>query len=262
MTKSVPYSFTTPSVEPIPNTDHTMASVRSGLEARFSDRFAKFAGVTSDSIKLADSAKNVASELRTSAGVIDTQIENINELFTLAEMMIKTVDDLQRQSGRTQVKNMPLPSNSIKASAGKKLGYVKLCMKFMNAGLLHFMEQSMNLEDHVKERNNVIRAISEEMRNVPIIGRLQDVDLDDLHSADPVVDTKLPLESDDDDSDYPIKNSNRDSGVSMGSAKGSPGKPSHTTNNSVEGAVSPSPSKSDNKPAVPSKKELKNLQKR
>lgn len=262
MTKSVPYSFATSSVEPIPNTDHTMTSVRSGLEARFADRFAKFAGVSSDSIKLADSAKNVASELRTSAGVIDTQIENINELFTLAELMIKTVDDLQRQSGRTQVKNMPLPSNSIKASAGKKLGYVKLCMKFMNAGLLHFMEQSMNLEDHVKERNNVIRAISEEMRNVPIIGRLQDVDLDDLHSADPVVDTKLPLESDDEDSDYTTKNSNRDSGVSMGSTKSSPAKQASISNGSPEKVAAPLSLKPDSKPVVPAKKDSKNHQKK
>lgn len=218
MNKNTPlYSFNNHIAEAIPLTDSTMTSVRTGLEARYADRFTKYVGTSSESIKRVDEAKKVADELRTSAGVIDTQTENINELFTVAEMAVKTIDNFQRQSGKRQVNNIPLPSESIKTSAGKKLGYVKLCMKFMNAGLLHFMEQSMSLEDEVKERNNVIRAIAGEIRSVPIIGKLQELDLDDLATTDPIIDIKTDVgfTTDEEDEIKPSR-SQRDSGVSMG----------------------------------------------
>jgi hypothetical protein len=181
--------------------DAIMTAARSGLEARFSDRFYKFAGVTDESLKRADEARKVADGLRTSVGIIETQQENIDELFTYAEMMVKAIDNLQQQSGKKQVRNIPLPGNSIKESPGKKLGYVKLVLRFMNAGVLHFMEETMSMEDEIKSKDMIIKAIADEARAIPLIGRLQDVELDDLSSNDPIVSSRTAPAVDESDID-------------------------------------------------------------
>lgn len=165
-------------------------AARNGLEARYASRFTKYAGDTADAIKRADDARKVADELRTSAGVIETQQENITELFTVAEQAVNMINDFQRQSGKKQVNNIPLPGPAIKESYGKKLGYTKLSIKFVTAGLLHFMEECINMEAELRSKDLVIRTIAEEVRSVPIIGKLQNIELDDLNSMDPIVDSR------------------------------------------------------------------------
>jgi hypothetical protein len=165
-------------------------AARSGLEARYASRFTKYAGDTKDAIQKADDARKVADELRTSAGVIETQQENITELFTVAEQAVNMINDFQRQSGKKQVNNIPLPGPAIKESYGKKLGYTKLSIKFVTAGLLHFMEECINMEAELRSKDLVIRTIAEEARSVPIIGKLQNIELDDLNSMDPIVDSR------------------------------------------------------------------------
>lgn len=163
---------------------------RTGLEARYASRFTKYAGDTKDAIQKADDARRVADEFRTSAGIIETQQENITELFTVAEQAVNMINDFQRQSGKKQVNNIPLPGQAIKESYGKKLGYTKLSIKFVTAGLLHFMEECITMEAELRSKDLVIRTIAEEARSVPIIGRLQNIELDDLNSMDPIVDSR------------------------------------------------------------------------
>jgi hypothetical protein len=163
---------------------------RTGLEARYASRFTKYAGDTKDAIQKADDARKVADEFRTSAGIIETQQENITELFTVAEQAVNMINDFQRQSGKKQVNNIPLPGPAIKESYGKKLGYTKLSIKFVTAGLLHFMEECINMEAELRSKDLVIRTIAEEARSVPVIGKLQNIELDDLNSMDPIVDSR------------------------------------------------------------------------
>lgn len=186
----------TPKPTVIPET--TIMAMRNGLEARYADRFTKYAGTTDDYLKKADQARQTADNLRTAVGVVDTQKENIDQLFLAAEMMVKMVDDFQRESGSKQVRNIPLAGESIKASYGKKLGYVKLSMKFVSAGLLHFMETVLTMQDDLRAKEAVIKAIAEDSIEVPIIGSLTDVNFDELNSDGPIVESKVALDSDSD----------------------------------------------------------------
>lgn len=184
----------TPNPTVIPET--TIMSMRNGLEARYADRFSKYAGTTDDYLKKVDQARQASDSLRTAVGVVDTQKENIDQLFVAAEMMVKMIDDFQRESGAKQVKNIPLAGDSIKASYGKKLGYVKLAMKFVSAGMLHFMEMALTMQDDIKAKEAVIKAIAEDSIEVPIIGSLVDINFDELSSDSPIVETKIALDTD------------------------------------------------------------------
>lgn len=195
--------------------DNIIMSMRTGLESRYAERFRGYAGTTDEAIKHTDNAKKTADSLRTAAGIVDTQKENIDELFTTAELMVKMIDDFQRESGVKQIRNIPLAGDSIKASSGKKLGYTKLSMKFVSAGLLHFMEMSLAMMEDLKEKDKVIQSIAEHRVDIPIIGRLMEVELDDIASDDPIAESKIPLDQNDDDlnqlfaesSNTPVKNS-------------------------------------------------------
>lgn len=169
-------------------------ALRTGLENRYADRFRAYAGTTDDNIRSTDEARKVVESIRTASGVIDTQKENIAELFAQAELMVKMINDLQRETGVKQIKNIPLPGDSIKSSPGKQLGYVKLAMRFVSAGLLHFMEMTLQMKDDLDSRDQVIKMIAENRAEIPVVGRLVDIELDELSSSDPIVDTKVPLE--------------------------------------------------------------------
>jgi hypothetical protein len=171
---------------------------RNGLENRYADRFKGYVGTSDDYLKKADQARSASDSLRTAQGVIEAQKENIDELFIASELMVKMIDNFQRESGLKQVKNVPLPGESITKSPGKKLGYVKLVMKFVSAGMLHFMETAIEMGDDIKKKEAVIKAIAEDQVEIPIIGRLTDIDLDDLSSDGPIVETKIPLQDESD----------------------------------------------------------------
>lgn len=187
----------TPTKTNVPNT--TIMAMRNGLEARYADRFSKYAGTTDDHLRKVDRARQTTDDLRTAVGVVDTQKENIDQLFLAAETMVKMIDNFQRESGAKQVQNIPLAGESIKASYGKKLGYVKLSMKFVSAGMLHFMETALEMKADLQAKDAVIASIAEHTVKVPIIGSLTEVDFDELTTDRPIVETKLALDPDSDD---------------------------------------------------------------
>jgi hypothetical protein len=176
-----------------------MASVRSGLEARYASRFSKVSGTSSSSLKHTDDARKLVDEFRTSSDVIATQEQNIKELFYTAETMLKTIEDFQMKTGEKQVNNIPLPGPSIQNSYGKKLGFIKLVMQFCNAGMLHFMEQTLELKDDIDNKDSLLRAIAGEYRETRVLGSIQTVEIEDLSKDDPIVITKNQLPEDDEE---------------------------------------------------------------
>jgi len=76
---------------------------------------------------------------------------------------------------------------------------VKLCMNFISAGMLHFMEMTLQMKDDLDSRDQVIKMIAEHRAEVQTLGSIIDVELDELSSEDPIVETKEPLATDDDD---------------------------------------------------------------
>jgi hypothetical protein len=155
---------------------------RTGIEGRYGDRFVKFNAITGETIKANDAARKTADQLKTALAVISSQESNITALFSTAEELVQGITTFQQMSGSKQVRNLPLPTEDIRASKGKQLGYVQLTMRFMQSGLIHFMEQMINATDHVSDLEALIQGIADAETEVPIVGDLQYLDLDQLES--------------------------------------------------------------------------------
>lgn len=159
-------------------------SQRSGLEGRYAGRFSGFQGVTAAALKTSESAGNVADQLNTARGMLKSQEENIGQLFSTAEEMVHGIDTFQQMSQVQQVKNIPVPPSEVRESKGKQLGYVQLCMRFMQAGLIHFMEEMITARNRVQQLEAEITRISEYDGDLPIVGALQHIDLEQLEESD------------------------------------------------------------------------------
>lgn len=165
--------------------DNIMAS-RSGAELRYSNRFLKFAGTTTQALNNIDNAGRVTEDLNTSEGIIEGQKENINKLFFVAEEVIAKINMFQTQSGETQINNIPLPTEGVRAGYGKKMGYIKLALEFVSAGLEHFMEETLLLAEALKDRDMVIARIAHQHREIEPVGQLSEVTPEDLVSGEPI----------------------------------------------------------------------------
>nr|WKE35292.1 hypothetical protein [Plasmopara viticola lesion associated mononegaambi virus 9] len=159
-------------------------SQRSGLEGRYAGRFSGFQGVTAAALRTSESAGNVADQLNTARGMLKSQEENIGQLFSTAEEMVHGIDTFQQMSQVQQVKNIPVPPSEVRESKGKQLGYVQLCMRFMQAGLIHFMEEMITARNRVQQLEAEITRISEYDGDLPIVGALQHLDLEQLEESD------------------------------------------------------------------------------
>lgn len=157
---------------------------RTGVEGRYANRFSGFQGVTAVALRTSESAGNVADQLNTARGMLKSQEENIGQLFSTAEEMVHGIDTFQQMSGVHQVKNIPVPSQEIRESKGKQLGYVQLSMRFMQAGLVHFMEEMITARSRVQQLESEITRISEYEGELPLVGALQHLDLEQLEEAD------------------------------------------------------------------------------
>lgn len=157
---------------------------RSGLEGRYSGRFSGFQGVTAAGLRASESAGNVADQLNTARGMLKSQEENIGQLFSTAEEMVHGIDTFQQMSQVQQVRNIPAPPAEVRESKGKQLGYVQLCMRFMQAGLIHFMEEMITARNRVQQLEAEINRISEYDGDLPIVGALQHIDLEQLEESE------------------------------------------------------------------------------
>lgn len=165
-------------------------SARSGLEGRYTNRFARFNAPTSETIHARDDAQSLPSQLSLARGVIQGQEKSIQQLMSTAEEMIRGIDTFQHNSGRKQVRNMPAPTSDIKESAGKQLGYIQLSMRFLQSGLLHFMEEMLSAQDRLDSLEKFIKELSSAKMDIPLIGELQQLDLDALEGNSPISETR------------------------------------------------------------------------
>jgi len=159
-------------------------SQRAGLEGRYAGRFASFQGVTAASLRTSEAAGNVADQLNTARGMLKSQEDNIGQLFSTAEEMVHGIDTFQQMSQVQQVRNIPVPPSEVRESKGKQLGYVQLCMRFMQAGLIHFMEENISTKNRIQQLEAEITRISEYDGDLPIVGALQHLDLEQLEESD------------------------------------------------------------------------------
>lgn len=176
------YSFKSAKIPPQLDIQTIMAS-SSGMEARFKSRFISYAGTSEKFNKSVDVAGQAIDDLRTSAGMINEQKRGIDKMFLMSERAIIGVTALEKESGVKQVDNIPLPTAEVRDSYGKKMGYIALSVSFLSEGLLHFMEQTIHLQEALESRDRVISQLAAQAPHMETIGMFEDLSVNDLTSV-------------------------------------------------------------------------------
>lgn len=158
-------------------------ATRTGIENRYGSRFAKIGGATATTIKAQDAAGQTVEQLKIARGVIEGQEKSVSQLFTTAEEMVRGIDTFQQMAGINLIKNLPPPSQEIRSSNGKRLGYVQLTMRFLQAGFLHFIEETLNAKSSLEEKNSFIAQVAQYNEDVTLLGELHHLDIEDLENS-------------------------------------------------------------------------------
>jgi len=148
----------------------------------YSKRFIRFGGPTATSIQAISESGNLTESFKQAKAVADTQRENLRSLMNTTEEMIAGLTTFQQNADVNMIKNIPLPTREIKESAGQSFGYVRLSLRYLQAGFLHFMEQSMVSQQRLEELEKHITKIAGYNEEVEIHGELVNLDLNELES--------------------------------------------------------------------------------
>jgi hypothetical protein len=150
------------------------------MEARYTNRFRSIEEKTGSQIKNRDAAGNLTEHITHARGSIAAQQQNIRELFATSREMITGINTHQNMIGVDLVKNLPLPGPVIQDSMSNQLGYVQLTMRFMQAGMLHFMEQVYNAQIRISELESTLEKLAQYDDEMTIIGKMNVLDIDSL----------------------------------------------------------------------------------
>jgi len=151
-----------------------------GLEARYLSRFQKLSPASGKTIKDYDSAGNLTEHLSSARASIKTQEQNVAKLFGTAQELVAGIDTAQQMFGHSFVRNMPLPTSAIKDSPSQQLGYIQLTMRFLQTGVIHFMEQMVDAQARIEHLESMMGKLAEYDEEIGILGEMQDLDLDKL----------------------------------------------------------------------------------
>jgi len=158
--------------------NHQPRKTISRMESRYTNRFRSIDEKTGTQIKNRDSAGNLTEHLTQAKGSISAQQKNIQDLFSTSREMITGINTHQSMMGTELVKNIPLPGQQIQQSPANQLGYVQLSMRFMQAGLLHFMEQVVNAQGRIHELEKTIERLAEYDEEISVLGQMNTLDVD------------------------------------------------------------------------------------
>lgn len=162
------------------------------MESRYLNRFQSIKDKTGDQIKNRDAAGNLTERLTHAKGSIDAQQQNIRDLFSTAHEMIAGINTHQGMMGVEIIKNIPLPTDQIKRSPSSQLGYVQLAMRFLQAGTLHFLEQTFNAQQRILELESTIARLAEYDGDIEVLGRMTTLDIDTLEAQESVLPPSPP----------------------------------------------------------------------
>jgi len=113
------YRFKKSDIPPALDISEIMAT-QNGSESRFGSRFVKYAGTSETFNKSVDQTGNGINDLRSYAGMISEQKKGIDRMFLLSERAILAITALEKESGVKQVENIPVPSDLIRDSYGRR----------------------------------------------------------------------------------------------------------------------------------------------
>lgn len=152
------------------------------MESRYLNRFQTIKEKTGEQIRNRDAAGNLTERITHAKGSIEAQKQNTRDLFSTAQEMIAGINTHQGMIGKEMVKNMSLPTDKIKASPSSQLGYVQLTMRFLQAGVLHFMEQTYNCQQRISELEADIARLASYDTEIDILGHMVTLDIDTLEA--------------------------------------------------------------------------------
>lgn len=162
------------------------------MESRYLNRFQSIKDKTGSQIKNQDAAGNLTERLTHARGSIEAQQQNTRDLFSTAQEMIVGINTHQNMMGVEVVKNIPLPSEQVKKSYASQLGYVQLCMRFLQAGVLHFMEQTYHAQNRISELERTMSQLAEYDGEIDVLGLMTTLDIDTLETQDTVLPPSPP----------------------------------------------------------------------
>nr|WKE35282.1 hypothetical protein [Plasmopara viticola lesion associated mononegaambi virus 7] len=148
----------------------------------YAKRFVRFGGPSTAALAAYDQAGNLTANFREAKSVTETQRENLRALMNTAEEMIAGLTTFQQNAGEEMIKNIPLPNQEIKDSAGQSFGYVRLSMRYLQSGFIHFMEQFLAASQRIEVLERHLSEIASYNDEVELHGELVNLDLSDLES--------------------------------------------------------------------------------
>lgn len=154
------------------------------MENRYINRFRSLPARTGEQIKNQDAAGNLSEIVTNARGSLQAQKKNTAELFATAIEMITGLTTHQQMMGVEVVNNMPLPSPVVRESPGMQLGYVQLTMRFLQAGLLHFMEATYEAKERIENLEKVLGSLAAYDGELDILGEMVALDIDSLESKE------------------------------------------------------------------------------
>lgn len=153
------------------------------MENRYINRFKGINSTSSDTIKAVDASGTLTERLREAQGSLRTQAENTKKLVATAQEMITNISTFQDMVGRQYVINLGTPTAEIMASPGKQLGYVQLVMRFLQAGMVHFIEELHNAGHRIENLESHIGKLAQTDQEIELLGELQSLEISDLEPA-------------------------------------------------------------------------------
>lgn len=178
------FGFKPARINPVVDISEEMAATN-GTVGRFAGRFNKYQGTSETFNRSVDATGNAFEDLRGYSGMINEQKLGIDKMFILSERAVLAITQLEKDSGIKQVENIPRPSDIVRGSYGKKMGYTTLALEFLQEGLLHFMEQTLNLQEALDSRDRALSALVAQIPKTEVLGRFEEVSLDDLTGQAP-----------------------------------------------------------------------------
>lgn len=155
------------------------------MENRYINRFKGIGATSAETIKSIDTSGNLTERLREAQGSLRTQSENTKKLVATAQEMITNITTFQDMVGRQYVVNLGAPTPEIMASPGKQLGYVQLVMRFLQAGMVHFIEELHNAGHRIDTLEKHIGRLAMTDQEIDYLGELQSLEISDLEAPAP-----------------------------------------------------------------------------
>lgn len=153
---------------------------QAGPEIRYRAQFRKVLQPTGASIAAFDKSGNVAGQLTLANGCIETQKKNIEDLYSTAREMVIGIRTYQDTHNLDIVNKLPIPSSDFASSTGKQLGYVQLVMRFLQAGVIHLVEQMTEAEARIKTANQHMENLAKYDEEPSVIGEIEEIDFESI----------------------------------------------------------------------------------